>query len=407
MRLKGFFISILLLLASIIPTVQAQQPVVYGVFFYSPTCPHCHDVLTNHWPGIEEMFGDQLRVSFVDASTTGGNALMQETRTVLHIEATGVPMLIIGDRVLVGSVDIPAQTPQIVRDGLANGGIPLPDVPALREAYTESMTAQGLEVDQAALGHSAEVAAQSVTQQTLLDKLAADPIANAAAVGVLIALVASLIALIPAVRRRISTPLERPALLVLGVAGILIGGTLLSGSLGESTVAILALALVIVFLILLISAGCGSLRAADWLIPVISLVGLAVAGYLTYVEMTLSDAVCGAVGNCNTVQQSEYARIFGVPIGMIGLFGYSLIVLVWAYSHFFSEGRLHSLIWLLALVGVVFSIYLTFLEPFVIGATCLWCLSSAVVMLALLWLTTPDVASLQTAPPQVTQKRHA
>jgi hypothetical protein len=40
--------------------------------------------------------------------------------------------------------------------------------------------------------------------------------------------------------------------------------------------------------------------------------------------------------------------------------------------------------------GVLFSGYLTFLEPFVIGAVCMWCVSSAVVMLALLWVTGYD-----------------
>jgi uncharacterized membrane protein len=37
--------------------------------------------------------------------------------------------------------------------------------------------------------------------------------------------------------------------------------------------------------------------------------------------------------------------------------------------------------------GVLFSIYLTFLEPFVIGATCAWCLTSAIIMILLLWLS--------------------
>jgi len=39
-----------------------------------------------------------------------------------------------------------------------------------------------------------------------------------------------------------------------------------------------------------------------------------------------------------------------------------------------------------ALVGTVFSMYLTALEPFVIGASCMWCLSSALGMTAVLWL---------------------
>jgi len=50
----------------------------------------------------------------------------------------------------------------------------------------------------------------------------------------------------------------------------------------------------------------------------------------------------------------------------------------------------------MTLFGVLFSIYLTFLEPFVIGATCMWCLSSAVIMTGLLWLAVnPGKAAIQ------------
>ena len=57
-----------------------------------------------------------------------------------------------------------------------------------------------------------------------------------------------------------------------------------------------------------------------WLIPLLCLVGMGVAGYLSYVETTQVEAVCGPVGDCNTVQQSEYARLFGIlPIGILGI----------------------------------------------------------------------------------------
>ena len=46
-------------------------------------------------------------------------------------------------------------------------------------------------------------------------------------------------------------------------------------------------------------------------------------------------------------------------------------------------------IWAMCIFGVLFSIYLTFLEPFVIGATCMWCISSAVLMIVLLLASTP------------------
>ncbi len=53
-------------------------------------------------------------------------------------------------------------------------------------------------------------------------------------------------------------------------------------------------------------------------------------------------------------------------------------------------GRLGAVaLWGMALVGTLFSIYLTFLEPFVIGATCMWCLASAVTITGILLAATP------------------
>jgi uncharacterized membrane protein len=124
-----------------------------------------------------------------------------------------------------------------------------------------------------------------------------------------------------------------------------------------------------------------------WAIPIIALIGLGVASYLAYVETTQVQAVCGPIGDCNTVQQSEYARLFGlIPIGVLGVVGYVAILLAWLI-HRISDGRISHLA-LLALfaitLGTLFSIYLTFLEPFVIGAACAWCLSSAIAMAVLL-----------------------
>ena len=41
----------------------------------------------------------------------------------------------------------------------------------------------------------------------------------------------------------------------------------------------------------------------------------------------------------------------------------------------------------MSIVGTLFSIYLTFLEPFVIGATCAWCITSAIIITALMWVS--------------------
>jgi uncharacterized membrane protein len=137
----------------------------------------------------------------------------------------------------------------------------------------------------------------------------------------------------------------------------------------------------------------------EWAIPVLCLIGLAVAGYLTYVEAAQVAAVCGPVGDCNTVQQSEYARLFGrLPIGVLGLIGYVAIIVAWGIERW-GRAPLDRLaafaLVIMTFGGMLFSIYLTFLEPFVIGATCAWCLTSAVLMTALLWLTvTPQRLAL-------------
>ena len=95
------------------------------------------------------------------------------------------------------------------------------------------------------------------------------------------------------------------------------------------------------------------------------------------------------VGDCNAVQQSPYAQIFGVPIGVIGLVGYLAVLLLWLLDQRFSGAIYRRLLFWMALAGTAFSLYLTFLELYIIGAVCAWCLLSAVMMLALLWLVVP------------------
>ena len=140
--------------------------------------------------------------------------------------------------------------------------------------------------------------------------------------------------------------------------------------------------------------GQSSFSFPNWLLPLITALGFLVAGYLAYVEVGENEAVCGAVGDCNTVQQSEYATLFGlIPIGVLGVVGYVMILMVWVI-HCYASGRVadaaQALLLGCALFGTVFSIYLTFLEPFVIGATCAWCLTSAMLMILILYVQAPS-----------------
>lgn len=120
----------------------------------------------------------------------------------------------------------------------------------------------------------------------------------------------------------------------------------------------------------------------DWFIPALAIFGLAVAAYMTYVEVTAVEAVCGPFGDCNTVQSSAYAKFLGIPVGVIGLAGYLAILAAWLWGRSGNATARMALL-AMAVIGVIFSIYLTWLELFVIQAVCLWCLTSAVIMMIL------------------------
>jgi len=113
---------------------------------------------------------------------------------------------------------------------------------------------------------------------------------------------------------------------------------------------------------------------------VLSAIGISIAAYLTYVHYAELDPVCvGGGGGCERVQNSEYAELAGIPVAVIGLLGYAG---VGAASLGRGEhSRLAAAV--LALSGAGFSVYLTYLELFVIDAICRWCVASLVVMVAL------------------------
>ena len=128
-----------------------------------------------------------------------------------------------------------------------------------------------------------------------------------------------------------------------------------------------------------------------WATPILSLLGLGVAIYLTYVEGTQAQAICGPIGDCNAVQSSQYAKIFGViPVGLFGALGYIGILVAWSWRRW-RKDSLAEIAGLamfgMAAFGVLYSFYLTYLELFVIRAVCIWCLSSAAIITLLLLLS--------------------
>jgi uncharacterized membrane protein len=120
------------------------------------------------------------------------------------------------------------------------------------------------------------------------------------------------------------------------------------------------------------------LRAA---IVVLCLVGAGIATYLTVVDFVGDVPVCAAGGHgCATVARSPYSHLLGIPVSVFGGMAYAAILVSALVRG--ENARIAGFV--LALAGVGFSAYLTYLELFVINAICQWCVASAVTMVGVL-----------------------
>ncbi len=403
---------LILLAALVLPLVpvhgQEEVPVVCGILFWSPRCPHCHHFIDNQWPGLHARYGEQFNLIFLNVAEPAANAIFRAMYADPSIPLTGgVPAMVIGTTVLTGSIEIPQRAPALIDQGLAAGGVALPAIAGL-EGLCATTVVPG------AAGAGADPSATPTTT-SLFERLAADPIANGLAVITLGLLVVSLAVIVLAVvklRRgdkalaeRLSGRAGPLAALVFAGLGALSVSTLILEQSGELLVqaltwAVLAGMVALVFGTIVMRSSAKQRAPTAWMVPVAAMIGLALAGYLAFVEVSEAEAYCGVIGNCNLVQQSEYAFLFGLlPVGVAGVIGYGLILLLW-FARRAGIRRAREGLLLLALFGVTFSIYLTFLEPFVIGATCMWCLTSAILMALLLWLVV-----IEDWKPQPTLKR--
>ena len=109
----------------------------------------------------------------------------------------------------------------------------------------------------------------------------------------------------------------------------------------------------------------------------LALLGLGVAGYLVYVHYAGIKPTCTLGTSCLKVQTSEWSKLAGVPVALIGLIGYIAIL-----GSLLAPDREESRLATLGLTGIGFgfSAYLTYRELFSIHAVCEWCASSAVIM---------------------------
>jgi uncharacterized membrane protein len=134
---------------------------------------------------------------------------------------------------------------------------------------------------------------------------------------------------------------------------------------------------------------------------VLAAIGLGVASYLTYVHYSGIKPLCGRNGGgCEIVQTSEYSKLAGVPVALIGLIGY-VTILASLLAPENETSRFATVAF--TVVGFGFSAYLTYREVFSIHHICEWCVSSAVIVTVLMCLAIwrflrGDAASRQASP---------
>jgi uncharacterized membrane protein len=129
----------------------------------------------------------------------------------------------------------------------------------------------------------------------------------------------------------------------------------------------------------------------------LSLIGLFISAYLYLYKIGKIGTLACGTGGCETVQLSPWSRFAGVDVSLIGVLGYAglLALSLVALQPGLSSQRLPSqLLAGLAGIGVAFTIYLTYLELFVIHAICRWCLGSAIIIVAILTATLLDLRRL-------------
>jgi len=381
----------------------SQQPTVQAILFYSPNCPHCHQVINEFLVPFQQTYGDQLQVIGIDTSHPVGNEIYGKAITWLEIPQTrqGVPTLIVGEITLVGGDEIPSLFPGLVEEGLASGGIGWPDIPDLA-------------VDMPDLPPSSDPTSEPevvtpTAAKPLLSSQDPDPVPEPTIVGL---------------GEKIS---EESANETVEAAELLpetsqpIGGlenvnteAMLSESdippadpVGFALAAFVLLGMVAA-LVHTIWRIAGQLHYSTafpfstdglpWTVPALSFLGLGISLYLSYIEVAQVKAICGPVGECNIVQASEYAQLIGIPIAILGALSYIAVVVLWAGQRFLpARWSAISFTGLVALTifATVFSIYLTLIELFAIRAVCAWCLTSATISTLLMLLV---VACLSKQP---------
>ena len=126
------------------------------------------------------------------------------------------------------------------------------------------------------------------------------------------------------------------------------------------------------------------IRTIIW---ITALVGLLTSGYLAYVKIFNTPIYCTpGLGDCTTVNSSRFSELWGIPIAIFGILSYLAILLLVFLGERLKLVKQYQVLFIfgISLFGFLYSLYLTYLEIFVIHAICQWCVLSGLCMTIIL-----------------------
>jgi uncharacterized membrane protein len=123
-------------------------------------------------------------------------------------------------------------------------------------------------------------------------------------------------------------------------------------------------------------------QALLWSTVILSILGAADSIYLLIYKLTGNSQMCLGSGGCHDVNFSTYSEIYGIPVSALGIAAFLAITVIALLETRLDLAREHGslVIFGMALTGVGFSAYLTYLELYVIKAICPFCVASAVII---------------------------
>lgn len=141
LRIMWAVLALVLALLPLGSRPRAEGAVVEALMFYSSSCPHCHTIMDEFLPPLQEKYGDSLQVEFVSIDDAMGYRMLMYLDELAGVppDRRGVPEMIVGSQIMIGSGSIQENLPRIIEEGLAAGGIETITGAELRRMVEEAL----------------------------------------------------------------------------------------------------------------------------------------------------------------------------------------------------------------------------------------------------------------------------